>query len=88
METPSLPARRFAWTQRIAALAIVFFWISFWNDHHDLPANVAESLERFDPFDGAVQFVSSIPSHLIPSRSLQSRQFKAVQFKAIDNPKI
>jgi hypothetical protein len=35
-------ARRFAWTQRIAALAIVFFWISFWNDHHDLPANVAD----------------------------------------------
>jgi hypothetical protein len=42
MEIPTLPARRFAWTQRIAALAIVFFWISFWNDHHDLPANVVD----------------------------------------------
>jgi hypothetical protein len=38
----NIPARRFAWTQRIAALAIVFFWISFWNDHHDLPANVVD----------------------------------------------
>lgn len=37
-----MPVRWFAWTQRIAALAIVFFWISFWNDHHDLPANVVD----------------------------------------------
>ena len=36
------PVRWFAWTQRIAALAIVLFWISFWNDHHDLPANVVD----------------------------------------------
>ncbi len=42
METHIIPARWFAWTQRIAALAIVFFWISFWNDHHDLPANVVD----------------------------------------------
>ena len=35
-------ARRFAWSQRIAALAIVFFWISFWNDHQQLPANVVD----------------------------------------------
>ncbi len=37
-----MPVRWFAWTQRIAALAIVFFWISFWSDHHDLPANVVD----------------------------------------------
>ena len=37
-----MPVRWFAWTQRIAALAIVFFWIAFWNDHHDLPANVVD----------------------------------------------
>ena len=42
METPTMPVRWLAWTQRIAALAIVFFWISFWNDHHDLPANVVD----------------------------------------------
>jgi len=36
------PVRWFAWTQRIAALAVVCFWISFWNDHHDLPANVVD----------------------------------------------
>jgi hypothetical protein len=38
----NIPARRFAWAQRIAALAIVFFWISFWHDHHDLPPNVVD----------------------------------------------
>jgi hypothetical protein len=42
METPTIPGRWFAWTQRIGALAIVAFWISFWNDHHDLPANVVD----------------------------------------------
>jgi hypothetical protein len=42
MEPLHIPVRWFAWTQRIAALAIVFFWISFWNDHHNLPANVVD----------------------------------------------
>ena len=28
--------------QRIAALAIVLFWISFWADHTSLPANVVD----------------------------------------------
>jgi hypothetical protein len=34
--------RNLAWTQRIAALAIVLFWISFWSDHQQLPANVVD----------------------------------------------
>lgn len=34
--------RGFAWTQRIAASAIVLFWISFWTDHNQLPANVVD----------------------------------------------
>jgi hypothetical protein len=34
--------RKLAWAQRIAALAIVLFWISFWADHHELPANVVD----------------------------------------------
>ena len=38
----NIPLRWFAWTQRIAALAIVLFWISFWNDHTQLPANVVD----------------------------------------------
>jgi hypothetical protein len=28
--------------QRIAALAIVLFWVSFWTDHTQLPANVVD----------------------------------------------
>jgi hypothetical protein len=35
-------ARRLAWAQRIAALALVGFWVSFWLDHSDLPASVAD----------------------------------------------
>jgi hypothetical protein len=31
-----------AWTQRIAALAILLFWISFWTDHSQLPPNVVD----------------------------------------------
>ena len=34
--------RKLAWAQRIAALAIVVFWISFWTDHHQLPAGVVD----------------------------------------------
>jgi hypothetical protein len=34
--------RKLAWAQRIAALAIVLFWISFWADHQELPANVVD----------------------------------------------
>jgi hypothetical protein len=34
--------RKFAWAQRIAALAIVAFWISFWTDHSQLPARVVD----------------------------------------------
>ena len=34
--------RTLAWAQRIAGLAIVLFWVSFWNDHQDLPANVVD----------------------------------------------
>ena len=37
-----LSPRRLAWMQRIAALAIVLFWISFWMDHGQLPANVVD----------------------------------------------
>ena len=37
-----LSARKLAWTQRIGAVAIVAFWISFWNDHQDLPASVVD----------------------------------------------
>jgi hypothetical protein len=40
--TLNLSPRRLAWTQRIAALAIVVFWISFWMDHGQLPANVVD----------------------------------------------
>jgi hypothetical protein len=35
-------ARRLAWSQRIAVLAIALFWISFWRDHQELPANVVD----------------------------------------------
>lgn len=38
----NIPVRRFAWAQRIAALAIVLFWISFWTNHKGLPANVVD----------------------------------------------
>jgi hypothetical protein len=38
----NISVRSIAWTQRIAALAIVLFWISFWNDHNQLPANVVD----------------------------------------------
>jgi hypothetical protein len=34
--------QRFAWAQRIAALGIVLFWVSFWRDHAGLPANVVD----------------------------------------------
>src|SRR5271163_377272 len=34
--------QKLAWTQRGAALAIVAFWISFWSNHNDLPANVVD----------------------------------------------
>ena len=37
-----LSVRRLAWMQRIAALAIGLFWISFWVDHSQLPANVVD----------------------------------------------
>jgi hypothetical protein len=42
MATSNISVRWFAWAQRIAALGIVGFWIAFWNDHHDLPANVVD----------------------------------------------
>ena len=38
----TLSARQLAWTQRIAALAIILFWISFWADHSQLPQNVVD----------------------------------------------
>lgn len=34
--------RGLAWAQRIAALAIVAFWIAFWANHGDLPAKVVD----------------------------------------------
>ncbi len=34
--------RTVAWAQRIAALALVLFWISFWVDHSDLPPAIAD----------------------------------------------
>lgn len=34
--------RTLAWMQRGAALLIVLFWISFWLDHSELPANVVD----------------------------------------------
>jgi hypothetical protein len=37
-----LSVRRLAWMQRIAALLICLFWISFWADHSQLPANVVD----------------------------------------------
>jgi hypothetical protein len=37
-----LSARRLAWMQRIAALLIGLFWISFWADHTQLPANIVD----------------------------------------------
>ena len=37
-----LSPRQLAWMQRIAALAIVLFWVSFWADHTNLPANVVD----------------------------------------------
>jgi len=38
----TLSAHQLAWTQRIAALAIILFWISFWADHSQLPQNVVD----------------------------------------------
>ncbi len=38
----NLSVRGIAWAQRIAALLIVLFWISFWADHTQLPANVVD----------------------------------------------
>jgi hypothetical protein len=40
--TVKLSIRRLAGMQRIAALAIGIFWISFWMDHNQLPANVVD----------------------------------------------
>jgi hypothetical protein len=40
--TVKISVRRLAWMQRIAALAIGFFWISFWADHKQLPPNVVD----------------------------------------------
>jgi hypothetical protein len=37
-----LSARSLAWMQRIAAVAIVLFWISFWTNHNELPAYVVD----------------------------------------------
>jgi hypothetical protein len=37
-----LSIRSLAWMQRIAALGICLFWISFWADHAHLPANVVD----------------------------------------------
>jgi hypothetical protein len=37
-----ISARKLAWTQRGAALAIIAFWISFWADHGQLPQNVVD----------------------------------------------
>jgi len=37
-----LSARGLAWMQRIAALLIGLFWISFWADHTQLPANIVD----------------------------------------------
>ncbi len=37
-----LSIRKLAWMQRIAALLIGLFWISFWADHTQLPANVVD----------------------------------------------
>jgi hypothetical protein len=34
--------RTLAWAQRIAALAIIAFWIAFWNNHDDLPAKIVD----------------------------------------------
>jgi hypothetical protein len=42
MSTTELSVRKLAWAQRIAALAIVGFWISFWIDHSELPAAVVD----------------------------------------------
>ena len=38
----NISPRKLAWMQRFASLAIALFWISFWFDHSDLPANVAD----------------------------------------------
>ncbi len=35
-------ARRLAWAQRVAALGILLFWVSFFHDHSDVPANIAD----------------------------------------------
>lgn len=37
-----ISVRKLAWTQRIAVLAIGFFWISFWTNHNQLPAKVVD----------------------------------------------
>ena len=38
----TLSAHKLAWSQRIAALGIILFWISFWADHSQLPQNVVD----------------------------------------------
>ncbi len=38
----TISARKFAWAQRFAALAFGLFWVSFWIDHQQLPANVVD----------------------------------------------
>ncbi len=37
-----LSVRSLAWMQRIAALLIGLFWVSFWADHTQLPANIVD----------------------------------------------
>lgn len=37
-----ISARGLAWMQRIAAAAILLYWISFWADHDRLPANIVD----------------------------------------------
>jgi hypothetical protein len=37
-----MSTHQFAWAQRIAALAIILFWISFWVNHNQLPPNVVD----------------------------------------------
>jgi hypothetical protein len=34
--------RTLAWTQRVAVLGILLFWVAFWADHQGLPANVVD----------------------------------------------
>ncbi len=38
---------RLAWVQRIAAAAIVVFWITFWADHDGFPPDVLDYESNF-----------------------------------------